>query len=128
MMVPTKLIVDRKKASKVEINVFQNNTLSKAQDFKVKGNITYFDISPDHKKIAFVSRGELFVSDLKRKFIRVDGSSLRLSSWGCYTISGENLEKEGVRPDIYIKETFENRLKGQQPQLDKAIEGILNDL
>lgn len=58
----------------------------------------------------------------------VDGSSYRLPSWGCYTLSGENLEKTGVVPDIYVKETFEDRLHGKQPQLDKAIEEILNDL
>ena len=58
----------------------------------------------------------------------VDGSFYRLPSWGCYTLSGENLEKTGVVPDIYVKETFEDRLNGKQPQLDKAIEEILNDL
>ena len=33
----------------------------------------------------------------------VDGSFYRLPSWGCYTLDGKNLEKEGVKPDIYVE-------------------------
>nr|WP_321231807.1 S41 family peptidase [uncultured Psychroserpens sp.] len=62
--------VASKKSKKITININRNNTLSKSQDFKVKGNITNFDISQDHKKIVFVSRGELFVSDIKGKFVK----------------------------------------------------------
>lgn len=58
----------------------------------------------------------------------VDGSRYRLPSWGCYTLDGENLEKTGVSPDIYIKETFKNRLENSQPQLDKAILEIMKQL
>jgi len=58
-----------KKTSKVDIVISTNSTLAKSQDFKVKGNITFFDISPDNKKMAFVSRGELFVSDIEGKFV-----------------------------------------------------------
>ncbi|UMB61390.1 S41 family peptidase [Lutibacter sp. A80] len=58
----------------------------------------------------------------------VDGSSYRLPSWGCYTLDGQNLETEGVSPDIYIGESFKDRLTGKQPQLDKAIEEILKEL
>ncbi|OGS71236.1 MAG: peptidase S41 [Flavobacteria bacterium RIFCSPLOWO2_12_FULL_35_11] len=50
------------------IDIFKNNTLSKEQSYNIKGKITYFDISPDEKKIAIVSRGKLFVSDIKGKF------------------------------------------------------------
>jgi len=31
-------------------------------------------------------------------------------------------------PDVYIDESFKDRLDGIQPQLDKAIELILKDL
>ncbi len=58
----------------------------------------------------------------------VDGSSYRLPSWGCYTLDGKNLETEGVSPDIYVSENFNDRLTGKQPQLDKAIEEILKEL
>ncbi len=58
----------------------------------------------------------------------VDGSHYRLPAWGCYTLDGKNLEKTGVTPDIYIKETFEDRLEDQQPQLDSALSEIMKQL
>ena len=58
----------------------------------------------------------------------VDGSFYRLPSWGCYTLDGKNLEKEGVKPDIYVPQTFKDRLQGNQPQLDRAIEEIMSQL
>jgi tricorn protease len=58
----------------------------------------------------------------------VDGSSYRLPSWGCYTLDGDNLEKTGVAPDIKVSENFVDRLEGKQPQLDKALEEIFNQL
>ena len=56
----------------------------------------------------------------------VDGSFYRLPSWGCYTLDGKDLEKHGVAPDVRVDESFEDRVKGNQPQLDKAIEIIMN--
>ena len=58
----------------------------------------------------------------------VDGSFYRLPSWGCYTLDGNDLEKEGVAPDIFVKQTFVERLSDQDPQLDRAITEILKDL
>lgn len=58
----------------------------------------------------------------------VDGSFYRLPSWGCYTLDGKNLEKTGVEPDIYVKNTFADRLGNKDPQLDRAIAEILKSL
>ncbi|MHC5200987.1 S41 family peptidase [Myroides sp. LJL119] len=58
----------------------------------------------------------------------VDGSSYRLPAWGTYTLEGENLEKTGVSPDIYIKNTFMDRLNNNDPQLDAAVNHILKQL
>ncbi len=58
----------------------------------------------------------------------VDGSSYRLPAWGTYTLDGQNLEKTGVAPDIYIKNTFMDRLRNNDPQLERAVQEILNDL
>ncbi len=52
----------------------------------------------------------------------VDGSFYRLPSWGCYTLDGKNIEQEDVTPDIYIKQTFSDRLP------NCALEEILKDL
>jgi tricorn protease len=62
--------VQNNKAEKLRINLFRNNTLIKDKDYDVKGKITAFDVSPDGKKLSFVSRGALFVSDVEGKFIR----------------------------------------------------------
>ncbi|MXV17497.1 S41 family peptidase [Hufsiella ginkgonis] len=58
----------------------------------------------------------------------VDGSSYRLPSWGCFTLDGKDIEKEGVKPDIYVKNTFMDRKDGKDPQLDRAIDEIMKDL
>ncbi|MBK7871323.1 MAG: PD40 domain-containing protein [Saprospiraceae bacterium] len=58
----------------------------------------------------------------------VDGSFYRLPSWGCYTLDGKNIEQEGVKPDIFVKTTFKDRLEGRDPQLDRAIEEVMKGL
>lgn len=58
------------RSNKIPISIARNITLAKEQTFDVENEIESFDISPDKKKMAFTSRGELFVSDVKGKFIR----------------------------------------------------------
>ncbi|MEZ5040146.1 MAG: S41 family peptidase [Saprospiraceae bacterium] len=58
----------------------------------------------------------------------VDGSFYRLPSWGCYTLDGKNMEKTGVEPDILVKNTFKNRVNGEDPQLDRAIMEVMKAL
>ena len=58
----------------------------------------------------------------------VDGSYSRLPAWGCYSLKGEDLEATGVAPDIYVRNTFTDRMYGRDPQLDTAIEEILKEL
>lgn len=58
----------------------------------------------------------------------IDGSSVRLPSWGVYTLDGKDLEKTGVVPDIFVKNTFMDRMEGKDPQLKKAVEEILKEL
>lgn len=54
----------------------------------------------------------------------VDGSTVRLPGWGCYTLDGKNIEFNGVAPDIKVINTFEDKLNGRDPQLQKAIDEI----
>ena len=58
----------------------------------------------------------------------VDGSYYRLPAWGCFTLDGRNLEKTGVTPDIYIKNTFKDRLLSRDPQLKRAVEELLKQI
>ena len=67
--------VASKKTSKPAITLARNSLLGKQQEFNVENNISYMDVSPDGKKLAFVSRGELFVSDIDGKFVRQMPSS-----------------------------------------------------
>ena len=62
--------VASKQTQKLSFNIFRNNILPKKQEFDVKGKIDAMDVSPDGKKMAFISRGELFVSDIEGKYIR----------------------------------------------------------
>ena len=57
-------------SKKIDVKVNTNSTTNKNQSYNVSGNITYFDVSPDGKKMAFVSRGKLFVSDANGKFVK----------------------------------------------------------
>ncbi len=58
----------------------------------------------------------------------VDGSFVRLPSWGCYTLEGKDLEKTGVEPDISVPMNFVDRVNKRDPQLDKAIEELLKQI
>ena len=59
----------------------------------------------------------------------LDGSTCRMPAWGCYSvIDGSDLENTGVKPDIYVKNTFKDRLEGKDPQLDAAIAEILREM
>ena len=73
--------VASKKADKINVQLTRNNVLLKEKDFDVKNKITNFDVATDGKKMAFVSRGELFVSDMEGKFTQLidHGSSERIS-------------------------------------------------
>ena len=53
-----------------------------------------------------------------------DGSKFRIPRVGWYGLDGTNLEGLGVKPDILVEETIEDRLEGRDPQLAKAIEVI----
>ncbi|MDD2595899.1 MAG: S41 family peptidase [Bacteroidales bacterium] len=55
----------------------------------------------------------------------IDGSSCRMPAWGCYTLEGTDLESIGVKPDIYVKNTFKDRLMGLDPQLETALKEVM---
>jgi len=47
---------------------------------------------------------------------------------GCYGLDGRNLEREGVKPDIFLANTVQDHETGHDPQLKKAIEHLLEQL
>lgn len=56
----------------------------------------------------------------------VDGSFHRMPAWGCFTLDGDNMERTGVAPDIYIEKNFEHRLNDDDPQLERAIQEVMD--
>jgi tricorn protease len=58
----------------------------------------------------------------------IDGSHLRLPRIGVYSVKGVNMEKEGVTPDVVVEPTPEDIAKGRDPQLEKAIEVVKDDV
>ena len=56
-----------------------------------------------------------------------DGSSLRLPRSGWWTLSGINMEGNGVQPDIRVELTPEDKILDNDRQLDKAIEYLLGN-
>ncbi len=53
-----------------------------------------------------------------------DGTKLRIPRVGYYGMDGTNLEGHGVKPDIFVEESPEDRAKGRDPQLARAIDEI----
>ena len=75
-----------------------------------------------------VRKGTYCLMELTTGTSLVDGSSLRLPSWGCYTLNGKDIEFTGVQPDVKVLNNFDDKMNGRDPQLDKAIEVILGRL
>ncbi len=40
-------------------------------------------------------------------------------------LKGKDLEKTGVKPDIYVKNTFLDRVESKDPQLERAVKEII---
>ncbi|OAV44362.1 S41 family peptidase [Lewinella sp. 4G2] len=58
------------KTTKPNITVSSYAGLGQPADFTTHRNISDFDVALDGKKLAFIARGELFVSDIAGKFVR----------------------------------------------------------
>ena len=58
----------------------------------------------------------------------LDGSSMRMPGSGWYKLDGTNMEGTGVRPDILVEITPEDLISGNDTQLLRAVEEILQEL
>ena len=57
-----------------------------------------------------------------------NGAIFRIPRVGYYSLSGTNLEGLGIKPDFEIPETPKDRAEGKDPQLEKAIELIMEQI
>jgi len=58
----------------------------------------------------------------------IDGSAFRTPRIGVYSVRGVNMEKEGVKPDVSVDLSPNDMINGQDPQLDKAVEVVKQDV
>ncbi|HJT76219.1 MAG TPA: S41 family peptidase, partial [Gemmataceae bacterium] len=58
----------------------------------------------------------------------IDGSSFRIPRIGVYTAKGQDMETKGVAPDVLVEQTPDEVAKGIDPQLDKAVAVLTQDV
>ncbi|MBD3368436.1 MAG: hypothetical protein GF405_09750 [Candidatus Eisenbacteria bacterium] len=58
----------------------------------------------------------------------IDGTGFRVPGSGWYDMSGRNLENWGIEPDIRVDSVPEEHARGEDVQLDRAIEVLLGRL
>src|SRR5262249_24879809 len=58
----------------------------------------------------------------------IDGSVFRIPRTGVYNLKGENMEKVGVAPDVPVETHPDQLAKGQDAQVDKAVEVLNQDV
>jgi tricorn protease len=58
----------------------------------------------------------------------IDGSLFRIPRTGVYTAKGVNMEREGVIPDFTVEPTPDQLAKGIDPQIEKAVEVVMEDV
>jgi tricorn protease len=58
----------------------------------------------------------------------IDGSTFRIPRTGVWTVKGTNMEKEGVLPDVVVDANPEELANGNDPQLSKAVELLIQDV
>ena len=58
----------------------------------------------------------------------IDGGSLTAPNVAFYNEEGFRIENEGVAPDIEIEQWPKDVIEGRDPQLEKAIEVVMEEL
>jgi tricorn protease len=58
----------------------------------------------------------------------IDGTHFRIPRIGVYTTKDVDMEGHGVTPDVLVEQTPDQEARGQDPQLDKAVEVVGADV
>jgi tricorn protease len=77
-------------------------------------------------KVVGQPTGGIVIGTMSTKLI--DGSTFRLPRTGVFTVQGANMEKEGVKPDVWIDNTVDDWKKGTDSQLAKAVEVLASEV
>jgi tricorn protease len=58
----------------------------------------------------------------------IDGSTFRIPRTGVFTVTGVNMEKKGVEPDLRVDNEPDQLLGGVDAQLERAVTALLEDV
>ncbi|MBL4810747.1 MAG: PD40 domain-containing protein, partial [Phycisphaerales bacterium] len=61
-------------------------------------------------------------------FSLIDGTSVRRPFRGWYLPDGTDMENNGAKPDVYVKQTPGDEASGQDPQLEAAVKDLLKTI
>lgn len=78
----------------------------------------------DHKKATLIGEKTFGKGSVQDFESFPDGSALKITVAEWYTPNGNNINKEGITPDVIFKEDWQNEKIGEDKMLDKAIEVI----
>ncbi|HEX38188.1 MAG TPA: DNA primase [Candidatus Cloacimonetes bacterium] len=104
---PTILLINQNSFSDAEIfpNIYQHFKLGKVIGMPTSGSV----IGTGHKYF-------------------MDGSSMRMPGTGWYTADEVNMEGTGAKPDIYLDQTFEEKIEDNDVQLKRAVEELMKEI
>ncbi len=80
----------------------------------------------DHKRATIIGKKSFGKGTVQEVFDLPGGSSIRITTAKWLTPNGRDLGSEGIIPDIDIDRTREDREKKRDPQLDAALEWLLD--
>jgi tricorn protease len=58
----------------------------------------------------------------------VDGTGYRIPMWGWFTADGKNMENNGAKPDVLVRNDPDEEAQGRDQQLERAVKLLLDDL
>lgn len=76
----------------------------------------------DYDKAVLVGQTTFGKGSIQTLHDLYDGSSIKITIGKWYTPHGNNIDKEGIDPDIYVEYSLEDWEDEKDPQLDKALE------
>ncbi len=76
----------------------------------------------DNNRATLVGEKTFGKGSVQQLFGLSGGSAVKITVAHWYTQKGVNITKDGIKPDIEVKQTTEDYNAGRDPQLDKAIE------
>ncbi|MFH0820711.1 MAG: S41 family peptidase [Candidatus Peregrinibacteria bacterium] len=82
----------------------------------------------DHKRGAVVGVNSFGKGTVQEVVNLLGGSSLRVTVAKWYTPEGSNISETGITPDVAVERTPEDFEKQRDPQLEKAIEILKNEV